>query len=149
VNGSDPLGLQTAVQSGPAGSPTPQTSPTTTGAPQPSTSPLSDATGPATGTSATYKTLALLGLGGFDTEVTVSNPGRTSWKVLLTMPEDKPVENRSSDLVTMEQQGTTVTLTPTSTSAETVTFTVRFPALLALGKSITACTIDGRACRAS
>jgi hypothetical protein len=65
------------------------------------------------------------------------------------MPEDKPVENRSSDLVTMEQQGTTVTLTPTSTSAETVTFTVRFPALLALGKAITACTIDGRACRAS
>ena len=65
------------------------------------------------------------------------------------MPEDRTVENRSSDLVKMEQQGTTVTLTPKSTSVRAVTFTVRFPALLALGKSITACTIDGRACNAT
>jgi hypothetical protein len=109
---------------------------------------MAGASEPAGGTSATYKTLALLGLGGFDTEVTVSNPGHTSWQVLLTMPADRQVENRSTDLVKMQQTGTSVTLTPVSASAGTVTFTVRFPALLALGKSVTACTIDGRACSA-
>jgi hypothetical protein len=144
----DPLGLQTAAQSGLPVSPTsPQVRPSISVPPAPTASPLAET--PARAASASYKTIALLGLGGFDTEVTVSNPGRTSWKVLLTLPEDKPVENRSGSLVKMAQDGTTVTLTPVSASAEQVTFTVRFPALLALGKSITACTIDGKTCSAS
>ncbi|GIH07094.1 hypothetical protein Rhe02_51610 [Rhizocola hellebori] len=147
----DRLGLQTAAQSGPPGSspgtqPRPTTSPTT-----PAASPLAGAgpSAPAGGTLASYKTIALLGLGGFDTEVTVTNPGEANWQLVLTMPADRVVENRSTDQVKMTQNGTTVTLTPVRVADKTVVFTVRFPALLALGKSVTACTIDGRACSAS
>jgi hypothetical protein len=123
-----------------------QTSSSTTAPPPPGT-PQAGSSGSQPGTSATYKTITLLGLLGFDTEVTVSNPSKTSWQIVLTMPADRQVENLTSNLVKMEQHGTTVTLTPTGPPATSLTFTVRFPALLALGKSITACTIDGKACK--
>jgi hypothetical protein len=146
----DSHGLQTAAQSGlPGSSPMPQARPSNSPTPAAPPSAGAGPSGVSGGTTASYKTIALLGLGGFDTEVTVSNPGGAAWKVVLTMPEDRAVENRSSDLVKMVQSGTTVTLTPASASAQKVTFIVRFPALLALGKSITACTVDGRACSAS
>lgn len=101
--------------------------------------------------SASYRTVTLLGLGGFDTEVTVKNPGsapRDGWTVVLTMPDASAVENRSTDTVKLTQEGQKVTLTPVKPVAgnATVSFVVRFPALLALGKSVTACTIDGQAC---
>jgi hypothetical protein len=95
---------------------------------------------------ATYKTIALLGLGGFDTEVTVADPDLLAWTVVLVMPEDKPVENRSAAVVKMVQQGTKVTLTPINPPTKAATFTVRFPALLALGKTVTSCTVNGDPC---
>lgn len=101
---------------------------------------------------ATYRTIALLGLGGFDTEVTVHNPAgiaHNGWTVVLTMPADNEAQNRSPDAVNLQQNGQTVTLTPVDAHLAgngTVTFVIRFPALLALGKSITACTIDDRPC---
>ncbi|HEX6682057.1 MAG TPA: SRPBCC domain-containing protein [Candidatus Limnocylindrales bacterium] len=103
---------------------------------------------------ATYRTVALVlvGVTGFDTEVTVKNPGgtaRNGWTVVLTMPDATAVENRSGDTVKLAQEGEIVTLRPVSPTLAgngTVTFVVRFPALLALGKSVKACTIDGQAC---
>ncbi len=142
----DPYGLQSGAQAG--ASPTPATRPSSAFSPAPTSTAQVIVSGSPAVTSASYRTIALLGLGGFDTEVTVKNPGRASWRVVLTMPEDKVVENRSTNLVTMDQQGTSVTLTPANAATETVTFTIRFPALLALGKSVTGCTIDGRACSA-
>jgi len=145
----DPYGLQTGVQSGlPGSSPSVQARPSAIVVIPPT--PVAASSGsPAIPASATYRTIALLGLGGFDTEVTVTNPSRVAWKILLTMPSERQVENLTSNLVKMEQHGTTVTLTPTGPAATRLTFTVRFPALLALGKSITACTIDGKACTAA
>ena len=104
---------------------------------------------------ASYQTNALLGLGGFDTEVTVENTGgaaHTGWTVVLTMPDSTAVENRSPETVKMQQTGEIVTLTPVSAvlpAGEAVTFTIRFPALLALGQSIKACTVDGQPCTAA
>jgi hypothetical protein len=95
---------------------------------------------------ATYKTIAVLGLGGFDTEVRVVDPTSAAWTVVLVMPADKAVENLSTGAVKMVQEGTKVTLTPTGTPGATATFIVRFPALLALGKSVTSCTINGEPC---
>ncbi len=97
---------------------------------------------------ATYKTIALLGLGGFDTEVTVNDRALAAWTVVLVMPADKPIENRSPSTVKMVQQGTKVTLTPLHPGSASTTFTVRFPALLALGKAVTSCTVNGDACTA-
>jgi hypothetical protein len=62
------------------------------------------------------------------------------------MPADKTVENLSTGAVKMVQEGTKVTLTPTGRPGATATFIVRFPALLALGKSVTSCTINGEPC---
>lgn len=104
---------------------------------------------------ASYKTNALLGLGGFDTEITVRNPGgsaRVGWTVELTMPDATAVENRSPDLVKVRQQAEVVTVTPVTAevpAGETITFTIRFPALLAINQSVEACTIDGQACTAA
>ncbi|GAB4049677.1 SRPBCC domain-containing protein [Catellatospora paridis] len=123
-------------------------------------SPLPEATGsPLAGTplTANYRTIALLGLGGFDTEVTVRNPGtapRENWTVVLTMPADRAVENRSTSAVTFTRDGPKVTVTPvgparTVAANGSVTFIIRFPALLALGQAITACTVDGTACTGS
>ncbi|MEV0458406.1 SRPBCC domain-containing protein [Catellatospora methionotrophica] len=106
---------------------------------------------------ATYRTIALLGLGGFDTEVTVRNPGATArenWTVVLTMPADRAVENRSTSAVNFVQDGTSITVTPvgaarTVAANGSVTFIIRFPALLALGQKVTACTVDGIACTGS
>ncbi|WP_186315799.1 SRPBCC domain-containing protein [Catellatospora sichuanensis] len=126
----------------------------------PGASPLVEATAsPPTGMplTANYRTIALLGLGGFDTEVTVRNPGTTpreNWTVVLTMPADRAVENRSTSAVNFTQDGTKVTVTPvgparTVAANGSVTFIIRFPALLALGQAITACTVDGIACTGS
>lgn len=132
---------------GPGGTASPGASPLVSG------TPLPEVTGSAGAAplTASYKTVALLGLGGFDTEVTVRNPGPAvadRWTVVLTMPAVKTVENRSAAAVSMAQSGTEVTVTPLASLAAdgSVTFTVRFPALLALGQSITACTVDGVAC---
>jgi uncharacterized protein YndB with AHSA1/START domain len=174
-NGADPgrdpqteYGLDSGVQapaatdpSAGSGTPRPGSSPgaipSSGGSAQASGTPLPEASGSVAATAplaASYKTIALLGLGGFDTEVTVSNPGpaaREGWTVVLTMPAEKTVENRSSGAVSLAQSGTTVTVTPVGTARTlaadgSVTFVVRFPALLALGQSITACTVDGTAC---
>ncbi|HCT78720.1 MAG TPA: hypothetical protein DGG94_10470 [Micromonosporaceae bacterium] len=141
----DPYGLNTGAQAGASAS----SGPTAIVSPWRGSSPSLLGTAGAAQTSAVFKTIAVLGLGGFDTEVTVSNPAGASWAVLLTMPEDKPVQNRSTDVVKMEQRGTSVTLTPVDPAAPTAVFMVRFPDLLALGKSITACTVDGRPCSAA
>lgn len=106
---------------------------------------------------ARYRTIALLGLGGFDTEVTVRNPGtaaREGWTVVLTMPADRAVENRSTSAVNFTQDGPKITVTPVGAARTvnvngSVTFIIRFPALLALGQAITACTVDGIACTGS
>lgn len=146
-----------------SGTPHPVASAATTPSPGASASatPLPEATGtPAAATpplTASYRTIALLGLGGFDTEVTVRNPAavpQEGWTVELTMPAEKTVENRSTGAVAMAQTGTKITVTPV-TAARTlaangsVTFVIRFPALLALGQKITACTVDGVACTGS
>lgn len=141
----DPYGLNTGAQAGTSAS----SSPTATAGPWHGSSPSLPAAAATAQTSAVYKTIAVVGLGGFDTEVTVSNPAGASWAVLLTMPEDKPVQNRSTEVVVMEQRGTSVTLTPVAPSARTAVFVVRFPDLLALSKSITACAVDGRPCSAA
>jgi hypothetical protein len=92
---------------------------------------------------------------GFDTDVTVTNPGgaaKAGWTVVLTMPDATAVENRSAQTVKIRQEGATVTVTPvtaTLPAGASVSFTIRFPALLALDPSITGCTIDGNACTAS
>lgn len=107
-----------------------------------------------TALTASHKTIALLGLGGFDTEVTVRNPGPASaqgWTVVLVMPSDKAVENRTPNLAAVTQSADVVTLTATAASRElaanaTITLVVRYPALLALGQAAKSCTIDGRAC---
>jgi uncharacterized protein YndB with AHSA1/START domain len=104
-----------------------------------------------------YKTIVLLGLGGFDTQVTVRNPSSvvsTGWTVVLTMPADRSVVNRSSTVVAMKQEGVTVTLTPVESvravpPGGTVTFTIRFRALLATARAVKSCTVDGRACTAA
>lgn len=126
---------------------TPTPIPIVSAVPEPSEIAIEDLT-------AGYKTIALLGLGGFDTEVTVRNPGLvavTGWSVVLTMLGDRSVVNRSPTVVAANQEGATVTLIPvgsarTLPAGGTVTFTIRFPALLALGKAVKSCTIDGRAC---
>jgi hypothetical protein len=105
------------------------------------------ASSPATAPTATYKTITLLGLVGFDTEVGVADPASSAWTVVLVMPDDTPVENRSPMVVKLVQQGTKVTLTPIGSSGTKATFTVRFPKLLALGKSVTSCTINGEPCK--
>jgi len=103
---------------------------------------------------ASYQTKKLpAGLLGFDTEVTVRNPGgvaKNGWTVVLRMPDATAVENRSAGVVTVRQQGDVVTVTPVTAlpAGGGVTFTVRFPALLALDQSIKSCTIDGQACTA-
>ncbi len=127
---------------------TPAATPPASGTPLPE---VTGSAGAGTSLGASYKTVALLGLGGFDTEVTVHNPGPAAadrWTVVLTMPAVKTVENRSAGAVSMIQSGTEVTVTPLASLAAdgSVTFTIRFPALLALGQSITACTVDGVAC---
>jgi uncharacterized protein YndB with AHSA1/START domain len=125
----------------------------------PGGTPLPEATATPVGppVTANYRTIALLGLGGFDTEVTVRNPGTTpreGWTVVLTMPADRAVENRSTSAVNFTQEGTKVTVTPvgaarTVSAGGSVTFIIRFPALLALGQAVTACTVDGIACTGS
>ena len=104
---------------------------------------------------ASYQTKALPGgLLGFDTEVTVRNPGsvaKNGWTVVLTMPDSTAVKNESAAVVKVRQQGEAVTVTPvtaTLPAGGSVTFTIRFPALIALGPSIKGCTIDGQACSA-
>lgn len=127
---------------------TPGGTPSASGTPLPE---VTESAMAATPLAATYRTVALLGLGGFDTEVTVRNPGPAAadrWTVVLTMPAVKTVENRSAGAVSMTQSGAEVTVTPLASLAAdgSVTFTIRFPALLALGQSIKACTVDGVAC---
>ncbi len=137
---SDDYGVGAAAQPGPSASPsrTPGSSPTSGDVPvQVSASGV-----PA---KASYKTVALLGLGGFDTEVTVSDSPHGAWTVVLTMPDATAVENRSKDLVKVEQNGTVVTITPLKATTP-VKFTIRFPAVLALGKSAKDCKIDGTPC---
>jgi hypothetical protein len=56
------------------------------------------------------------------------------------------VENRSTAVVKMVQEGTKVTLTPSGAPGKSASFTIRFPALLALGKAVTSCTVNGRPC---
>ena len=143
---TDPYGLQRGAQEG--SSPSALSRPSATEQPLPAPSAVIT-TGASAVASASYRTSALLGLGGFDTEVTVHNPGRAAWQVVLTMPQDRSVENRSTNQVKMSQDGVTVTLTPVSPEKESLTFTIRFPALLALGMSVTGCTIDGKACSGS
>ncbi|GAA1637713.1 SRPBCC domain-containing protein [Catellatospora bangladeshensis] len=139
-------GMPGPVVSG--GTAAPGASPLVSGTPLPE---VTGSAGAAAPLAASYKTVALLGLGGFDTEVTVRNPGPAAadrWTVVLTMPAVKTVENRSPAVVGMAQSGTEVTVTPLASLAAdgSVTFTIRFPALLALGQSVTACTVDGIAC---
>lgn len=142
---SSDYGLGAAGQAG--------VSPSASASPRPSNSTLA---GTASGVplNGSYRTVALLGLGGFDTEVTVRNPGDTAhegWTVVLTMPDGTAVENRSTDLVKVEQKGAIVTITPvkpTVAPSGTLTFTVRFPAVLALGKAVKDCKIDGTPCSA-
>lgn len=139
-------GLGTGSQPGIGPLPPSSSSPSASRSPSPSPSPA----GPHVSTeplTATYKTVALLGLGGFDTEVTVRGVGHSTWTVVLTMPDSTKVENRSESVVKMVQDGAIVTLTPLG-DVLPVTFVIRFPALLALGKSIKSCTIDGQACAA-
>jgi hypothetical protein len=93
---------------------------------------------------ATYKTVALLGLVGLDVEVTVTDPAAAMWTVILVVPEDRKVELGSTGHVKLVQEGTKVTLTPIGPPGN-ATFTVRYPALLAAGKSVT-CTINGDPC---
>jgi uncharacterized protein YndB with AHSA1/START domain len=136
------------------GSPSPEasrrpgSSPSGTPSPRGSGDRPGSSVGPAGEPTASYKTIALLGLGGFDTEVTVRGDAHTKWTVVLTMPDRTTVQNRSPELVSLAQDGTNVTVTPVSTGGD-ATFTVRFPALLALGKAVSACTIDGRPCSGS
>jgi hypothetical protein len=142
---SSDYGLGAGGQAGTSRSPSPSPKPSTLTAP-----------GTASGVplKASYKTVALLGLGGFDTEVTVRNPGDTAhegWTVMLTMPDSTVVENRSADLVKIEQKGAIVTITPVTPTvppSSALTFTVRFPAVLALGKTAKDCKIDGTPCSA-
>ncbi|MDI1460541.1 SRPBCC domain-containing protein [Catellatospora sp. KI3] len=110
--------------------------------------------GPNAQVTAAYKTVALLGLGGFDTEVTVHNPGTLAadgWTVVLTMPADRAVENRSTGKVQSTQSGTQVTIVPVAAvrslaPGADLTFSIRFPALLAVGQAAKGCTINGFAC---
>jgi hypothetical protein len=102
-----------------------------------------------------YRIRALpVGLLGFDTDVTVRNAGgaaKNGWTVVLTMPDATTVQNQTGSLVKLVQKGNVVTVTPVSgmlPAGGSVAFTVRFPALLALGPSIKGCTIDGQACTA-
>jgi hypothetical protein len=99
---------------------------------------------PGTRLKATYKTVSLLGAVGFDTEVTVTDPAAVTWTVVLVMPESLKVENLSAGTVKLVQQGTKVTLTPIGLPGN-ATVIVRYPALLAIGKSVT-CTINGDPC---
>jgi hypothetical protein len=71
--------------------------------------------------------------------------------VVLVMPGNQAVQNRSPSLVTVSQFEDVVTITATDATRDlaangTTTFVVRFPALLALGQAVKSCTIDGRAC---
>jgi hypothetical protein len=144
-----PLGI--APQPGASPSASRSTPPPATSTPSPTPTVV---TSPAPPLTARYRTLALLGLGGFDTELTVRNPGdlaHGSWTVVVTMPGENKVQNLKTDLVAITQTGKTVTITPVSPTlapGAAITFTVRFPALLALGQSITDCKINGVACAA-
>jgi hypothetical protein len=100
---------------------------------------------PGTRIKATYRTVALLDVVGFDTEVTVTAPASVTWTVVLVMPANILVENRSTGEVRLVQDGLKVTLTPIGPHGNT-TFTVRFPGLLTLGKSVTSCTVNGDPC---
>jgi hypothetical protein len=102
---------------------------------------------------ARYKTIALLGLGGFDTEVTLTNPGdvdHETWTVSLTMPGSNKVQNLSPGTAQLAQDGKKVTITSVKPLARgaSLAFTLRYPALLALGQSASNCEINGAACSA-
>lgn len=146
--GDDPrLGIGTQLGASEAPSAYPSASPSVpAGAPgEPGQAPASrDGAPPGTRIKATYKTKTLLGVTGFDTEVTVTAPASAAWTVVLVMPADGLVENRSSGEVNLVQDGLKVTLTPIGQPGN-ATFTVRFP-LLSLGKSVTSCTINGEPC---
>ncbi len=143
----DPGKPSTAASRRPTESPPPSGRPTASPTQGPRLS--SPAPGsPGGGATATYRTIALLGLLGFDTEVTVHGDPRIAWTIVLVMPDETAVQNRSPQTVNLAQSGKNVTLTPVSGGGDAV-FTVRFPALLALGKSIKECTIDGQPCSGS
>jgi hypothetical protein len=102
---------------------------------------------------ASYRTRALpAGLLGFDTEITVRNPGtaaKNGWTVVLKMPDATPVKNQSAAVVKVGQNEDVVTVTPVTAALPgggSVSFTIRFPALVALAPSIKGCTVDGQAC---
>ncbi|MBV1849451.1 SRPBCC domain-containing protein [Catellatospora tritici] len=161
--GVQPAGSQPAATATPSVTMTPgttvgSTSPSPSGLPA-SGSPVPEVTvttGPNAQLTAGYKTIALLGLGGFDTEVTVRNPGTLAadgWTVVLTMPSDRTVENRTTAKVQSTQAGAQVTIVPVAAARSlapgaSVTFSIRFPALLAVGQSAKGCTINGFACAA-
>lgn len=106
---------------------------------------------------ASYQTRAIpvVGLLGFDTDVTVRNPGATAkngWTVVLKMPDATAVQNQSAAVVKVRQDGDVVTVTPVTAALPaggSVAFTIRFPALIALAPSLKGCTIDGQACSAA
>ncbi|WP_117215162.1 SRPBCC family protein [Allorhizocola rhizosphaerae] len=132
----------------PAGSPRPGSPSFTAPTPTATRPGPSAGVGTSSGPTATYRTIALLGLGGFDTEVTVRGDPHTKWTVVLIMPDKTAVLNRSPETVNLVQDGINVTVSPVSTGGD-ATFTIRFPALLAIGKSVSGCTIDARPCSGS
>ncbi len=103
---------------------------------------------------ATYRTMSVLGIGGFDTEVTVHNPGsadRPMWTVVLVMPDAVAVTNRTPNEVEVSHQGEVVTIKPLAgrpvPAKGTVTFVVRRPGLVVAGAA-KSCAIDTKPCQA-
>lgn len=104
---------------------------------------------------ASYRIRALpVGLLGSDIDVTVRNPGavaKNGWTVVMAMADATAVQNQSAAEVKVRQEGNMVTVTPvtaTLTAGGSVSFTIRYPALIALGPPVKSCTIDGQACAA-
>lgn len=153
-------GLSSGVQQPPVAGSSPTRSPAVGGTKESNAPSPSPAAVPARPSGkplvASYRIHSLpVGLLGFDTEVTVRNPGaeaKNGWTVVLTMPDATTVDNRSGQVVKLRQERDVVTVTPVTAAlpaGASVTFTIRFPALLALGPLIKGCTIDGMACGAA
>jgi uncharacterized protein YndB with AHSA1/START domain len=145
--GTNAIGTSSAF---PAGIPNPTASATISASPESTVSP----SGPAPALTATYRTMSVLGLGGFDTEVTVLNPGsaaRPTWTVVLVMPDATTVTNKTPGEIDVSQQAEVVTIKPLAGRAlpakGSVTFTIGRPGLIVAGTT-KSCSIDTKPCTA-
>jgi hypothetical protein len=145
--GTNAIGTSSAF---PAGIPNPTASATISASPESTVSP----SGPAPALTATYRTMSVLWLGGFDTEVTVLNPGSTArptWTVVLVMPDATTVTNKTPGEIDVSQQAEVVTIKPLAGRAlpakGSVTFTIGRPGLIVAGTT-KSCSIDTKPCTA-